>query len=75
MGLVLVGTVPTAVDATACRLMQFNPAKIPYLALAANRLGPIDDSLIDQRGEAWRPLAQPFATLDRPEFQQLRVRS
>ena len=30
--------------------MQFNPAKIPYLALAANRLGPIDDALIDQRG-------------------------
>jgi uncharacterized protein (DUF362 family) len=74
MGLVLIGTVPTAVDATACRLMQLDPAKIPYLALAANRLGPIDAALIDQRGEPWRPLAQPFAILDRPEFQQLRAR-
>lgn len=30
---------------------------------------------IEQRGDLLRPLAQPFATLDRPEFQQLRVPS
>lgn len=75
MGLVLVGATATAVDATACRLMRFEPARIPYLALAADRLGPIDEGLIDQRGEPWRPLAEPFATLERPEFQQLRAKS
>jgi uncharacterized protein (DUF362 family) len=75
MGLVLVGATATAVDATACRLMRIEPTKIPYLALAADRLGPIDDALIEQRGEPWRPLAEPFATLDRPEFQQLRMPS
>src|SRR5688572_22586607 len=48
MGLVVVGTSPTAVDATICRLMDVNPRLVPYLALAADRLGPLDSRLIDQ---------------------------
>ena len=31
--------------------------KFSYLKLAADRLGPIDDRRIEQRGEPWRPLA------------------
>jgi len=73
MGLVLVGTVPAAVDATACRLMGVDPTKVPYLALAANRLGPIDESLIDQRGERWQPLAERFEILDVPHLRRLRT--
>jgi uncharacterized protein (DUF362 family) len=72
MGLLVVGTVPAAVDATVCRLMDLDPAQVPYLRLAANWLGPIDDSLISQRGEAWRPLMSPFAILDKPHLKRLR---
>ena len=60
MGLVVVGINPTAVDATVCRLMQIDPAQIPYLRLAVGQLGPLRDANIEQLGEAWRPLAQPF---------------
>ena len=73
MGLVLVGLTPTAVDATVCRLMDLNAARIGYLKLAANRLGPIDESLIEQRGEPWEPLASRFEILDRPHLQILRA--
>jgi hypothetical protein len=44
---------------------------VPYLALAARRLGPIDERHITQRGEAWQPLASPFAVLDRPHLKDL----
>jgi uncharacterized protein (DUF362 family) len=71
MGLVIVGTNPTAVDATVARLMDVDPWAVPYLRLAADRLGPLDERLIEQRGEPWRPLASPFAVLDKPHLQRL----
>ncbi|MFV1964577.1 MAG: DUF362 domain-containing protein [Pirellulaceae bacterium] len=74
MGLVLVGTNPTAVDATACRLMQLDPSRISYLQLAAGSLGPIDERLIDQRGEDWQSLASPFEILNEPHLRRLRLK-
>ena len=71
MGLVIVGTNPTAVDATVCRLMDVDPWAVPYLRLAADKLGPLDERLIEQRGESWRPLATPFAVLDKPHLKEL----
>ena len=71
MGLLLVGTCPTAVDATVCRLMQVDPWAVPYLALAEGRLGPLAERQIEQRGERWQPLAQPFEILDRPHLKNL----
>jgi uncharacterized protein (DUF362 family) len=71
MGLVLIGTVPTAVDATVARLMDLVPERIPYLQLAADRLGPVEESRIEQRGEAWQPLARRFAILDKPHLRRL----
>ena len=71
MGLVVVGTCPPAVDATVCRLMDADPYAVPYLALAADRLGPLDERLIDQRGEPWQPLARPFTVLDEPHLKAL----
>jgi uncharacterized protein (DUF362 family) len=71
MGLLVMGTNPTAVDATICRLMDVNPGQVPYLALAANRLGPLDQRLIDQRGEAWQPLKSSFHMLDKPHLRSL----
>lgn len=71
MGLVLIGTCPAAVDATICRLMDVDPYAVPYLRLAANRLGPISNAQIAQRGEAWRPLMSPFKMLDKPHLRQM----
>jgi len=71
MGLVLVGTCPAAVDATVCRLMEVDPYAVPYLKLAADRLGPLAEHLIDQRGERWQLLASPFAILDKPHLRDL----
>ena len=74
MNLVVIGAILPAVDATVCRLMDLDPAKVGYLQLAADRLGPIDESLIDQRGEPWKPLASPFQILDEPHLRVLRDR-
>ena len=44
MGLIVVGTNLPAVDATVARIMGLPPERIPYLALAANHLGPLDEA-------------------------------
>ena len=72
MGLVVIGANPAAVDATVCRLMDLDPAQVPYLQLAGGRLGPIDDRLISQHGEKWQQLVSPFQILDKPHLQRLR---
>ena len=73
MGLLVIGTNSTAVDATVGRIMGFDPHKVEYLRLAANRLGPVDDSCIEQRGERWQSLVNPFTIIDYPHLQELRA--
>jgi uncharacterized protein (DUF362 family) len=73
MGLVLVGANLPAVDATAARIMGLCPERVNYLNLAADRLGPIADSRITQRGERWQDLVSPFAILDEPHLTPLRA--
>ncbi len=73
MGLVLVGTNPPAVDATAARIMGLDPHKIRYLGLASDRLGPVDARRIVQRGENWERLVDPFQLIDYPHLQSLRA--
>ena len=72
MGLVVVGTNPTAVDATVARLMDIDPAQVSYLRLAADRLGPIDEKRIEQRGERWQDHVSPFEIIDAPHLRSLR---
>ena len=72
MGLIGIGVNPTAVDATLCRIMGMEPGKIPYLILAANRLGPVDERWITQRGESWQSLESPFQILDREHLLEMR---
>jgi uncharacterized protein (DUF362 family) len=72
LGVMVIGTNQTAVDATVCRLMKIDPRRIEYLRLSADRLGPIDDRLIDQRAERWQPLATPFEVLDVPHLRGIR---
>jgi uncharacterized protein (DUF362 family) len=71
MGLLLMGTNLTALDATVGRIMGLLPDKVSYLQLAADRLGPVADSRIEQRGEAWQPLVSPFKVLDEPHLKIL----
>lgn len=72
LGCLIVGRNLPAVDATACRLMELDPRGVPYLAMAADRLGPIVQRRITQRGEAWQSLAQRFEILDVPHLMALR---
>jgi len=74
LGLIAVGLNPTAVDATLARIIGLDPFKVPYLSLAAGRLGPIADREILQRGEPWQPLVDRFKTLDLPELKAMRAR-
>jgi uncharacterized protein (DUF362 family) len=73
MGLVLVGTNLPAIDATAARIMSLRPERVSYLALAADRLGPIAEERITQRGERWQDLVSPFTILDVPHLRGLRA--
>jgi len=72
MGLLVVGTNPTAVDATCARIMDVIPEQIPYLGLAAGKLGPTADHDIVQRGERWEDLVRPFELVDAPHLKNLR---
>ena len=72
MGLLAVGRNLPALDATLARIAGFEPAKVPYLSLAAGRLGPIADDRITQRGERWQDLASPFAFVDVPHLRAMR---
>jgi uncharacterized protein (DUF362 family) len=73
MGVLVIGTNSTAVDATLGRIMGFDPARVGYLQLAANRLGPVEERCIEQRGERWQSVASPFTIIDFPHLQQLRA--
>lgn len=75
MGLMLIGPAVASVDATACRIMGIVPERIRYMQLAADNLGPIDEAWIDQCGEAWRPLVNPFQILDRPHLRPLQAQA
>jgi uncharacterized protein (DUF362 family) len=75
LGMVAVGLNTTAVDATCARVMGLEPRRISYLQLAADRLGPVAATRIEQRGEAWESLHAPFEMLDRPHLRQLQARS
>lgn len=69
---IVMGTSLPAVDATAARLMDFEPEYIPYLALASGVLGPVRSQNIEQRGEAIAALEQTFAILNEPEIRRFR---
>jgi uncharacterized protein (DUF362 family) len=71
-GVLVMGTNLPAVDATAARLMGINPWRVPYLAQASGRLGPVAERHITQRGEPIAPLVQNFRLLDHPALAILR---
>lgn len=52
VGALVMGRNLAAVDATCCRIMGIDPYKVSYLERADRWLGPIDESAIEQLGEA-----------------------
>ena len=70
LGALVFGGDLLAVDATCCRLMGLDPAKIEYLQLAAD-LGATAIGQIDQRGENPAALRTDFKLIK--EFEHLRL--
>lgn len=73
MGLIAVGASLPALDATLARVMDLSPERMGYLALASQKIGPIADDRIAQRGEPWRDLVNRFEILDEPHLKKLRA--
>ncbi len=65
MGVIVMGTDLVAVDATCCRLMQFDPEKVGYLVLGSRKkLGALAEGQIKQVGEAIAERAKAFETVE-----------
>jgi uncharacterized protein (DUF362 family) len=74
MGVLVMGDDPVAVDATCCRLMEFDPERVGYLVLAQRKkLGRLAADCIQHRGETIEQRAQPFDTV--PHFRALSLRA
>ncbi|MGH9675159.1 MAG: DUF362 domain-containing protein [Bryobacteraceae bacterium] len=69
-GVLVMGQDVMAVDATCCRIMGIDPAKLEYLTMAPE-LGHIDPMRIEQRGESPAAVRTDFALTDR--FRHLRL--
>lgn len=63
-GVLVMGRNLPAVDATCARIMGINPRRIPYLEMAAGRLGPIREANIRQLGESIAAVRTPFALIE-----------
>lgn len=72
-GVLIFGDDWVAVDATAARLMQIDPSKVPYLAKAEQFLGNMTREKIVQIGESLETLQQDFRVI--PSFQHLKTLS
>jgi uncharacterized protein (DUF362 family) len=70
-GVLVMGSDLAAVDATCCRIMGIDPARVGYLQKAADQLGVIEESRIEQRGEAIAGLRTNFELIK--EFRHLRL--
>ena len=70
-GILVSGSDPLAVDATCCRLMKIDPARVSYLRLAAANPAQIAEQGIVQIAETIAAAATPFTLI--PEFQWLRL--
>jgi uncharacterized protein (DUF362 family) len=70
VGVIVAGASPVAVDATCCRIMGLDPARIGYLRLAAGEQN-LGEDLISQTGENIESVATRFSVL--PELEHLRL--
>jgi uncharacterized protein (DUF362 family) len=70
-GVLVMGPDLPAVDATCCRIMGIDPAKIEYLQMATGQLGVTEESRIEQRGEAIQAVRTNFQLMK--EYAELRL--
>jgi uncharacterized protein (DUF362 family) len=63
-GVLVFGSDPVAVDATAARLMMVEPNRVTYLREANRFLGNLDEARIEQRGESIERFAQEYRLLE-----------
>ena len=63
-GVLVVGTNPVAVDATAARVMGLDPLAVRYLAQADGWLGPAGEKAIRQVGERLVDVTTPFRLVE-----------
>ena len=71
MGFIAMGADPVAVDATCARIIGLAPEKIGYLVEADGRLGNMNDSRVEHRGEPPSRYATSFAVI--PQMERLRT--
>jgi uncharacterized protein (DUF362 family) len=71
VGVLVMGSDLPAVDATCCRIMGIDPARVEYLKAAGDRLGITEESRIEQRGEAIHSVRVNFGLID--AFRQYRL--
>ncbi|MEE8305951.1 MAG: DUF362 domain-containing protein [Gammaproteobacteria bacterium] len=64
-GVLVMGRNFVAVDATCSRIMGVDPEKVPYLAVAATRLGPLRENNIAQHGETIGSVRTDFALIEK----------
>lgn len=69
-GVIVAGAYPPAVDATCCRIMQIDPARVMHIRLAASRRG-WDLQSTEQLGESINAVKTRFALL--PELRHFRA--
>jgi len=69
-GVLIAGSDPVAVDATACRVMGLEPAKVSYIAMTASN-GQAKAENIEQIGTAVHSVATRFDVI--PEFRSLQI--
>jgi uncharacterized protein (DUF362 family) len=75
-GVLVMGRNPAAVDATAARIMEIDPLKIPYLLAASGWIGTVREHNITQRGETLASVQTPFELLDEvPAHRGLRLKA
>lgn len=70
-GVLVMGSDLPAVDATCCRIMGIDPARVEYLKRAADVLGVTEESRIEQRGEAIASVRTNFQLIK--EYGHLRL--
>lgn len=72
VGVLVMGSDLPSVDATCCRIMGIDPAKVEYLRMAGERaLGNIAEPHIEQRGEPIKSVSTRFELIGR--FKDLRL--
>lgn len=70
-GVIVAGAHPPSVDATCCRIMEIDPAKIGYLGFVAKRSGR-NPEFVQQIGEPLESAKTRFALL--PELEHFRLK-